>query len=243
MPSPDTRLRLILAAEKLFAERGIEAVSLREINIAAGQRNSGATHYHFGSKDGLIEAIFRYRHAATFERRRELADRIEAEEAGADVRRLVEALVLPLAEQFTRDAGGSCYVRFLQQVHDEPGSRGFARFVGKVDAPQVRIERALRRALSHVPRRLLDERLRHMADHIIHAFAARERRAGRGRRSPDARGSVLFASNLIDTWVGALSAPVSAATEHALAASNGAGGSAEATSGANLVSEREAFEP
>lgn len=216
MPSRDTRLQLILAAERLFAERGIGAVSLREINIAAGQRNSGATHYHFGSKNGLIEAIFRFRHAATYERRRELADRIAADGAGDDVRRLVQALVLPLAEQFTRDAAGGRYVRFLQQVHDDPRSRGFARFVGKVDEAQVRIERMLRRARPDVPRRLFDERLRHMADHIIHAFASRERRGvGRGgrRNGPDA---ALFVRNLIDTWVGALSAPVSSETAMAL---------------------------
>jgi len=218
MAGTDTRLRLLFAAEKLFAERGIEAVSLREINIAAGQKNSGATHYHFGSKDGLIEAIFQYRHAGTYERRRELADRIEADAATGDVRRLVEALVLPLAEQFTGSSGGSCYVRFLQQVHDEPGARGFARFVGKVDEAQIRIERLLRRALAFVPRRLLDERLRLMADHIIHAFASRERRRARSRNGDGHGSPTLFASNLIDIWVGALTAPVSPATERELPA-------------------------
>lgn len=208
MPARDTRLRLLLAAEKLFAERGIEAVSLREINIAAGQKNSGASHYHFGSKDGLIEAIFLYRHAATSARRRELADRIESDGAAADVRRLVEALILPLAEQFTGSPGGSRYVRFLQQVHDEPRSRGFARFRGKVDDAQIRIERLLRRALADVPRPLLDLRLRMMADQVIHAFAARERSRGRGRSDDTA----LFVRNLVDVWVGALASPVSADT-------------------------------
>lgn len=210
----DTRLRLILAAERLFAERGIEAVSLREINIAAGQKNSGASHYHFGSKDGLIEAIFLYRHAATSARRRELADRIDADAATDDVRRLVEALILPLAEQFTGSAGGSRYVRFLQQVHDEPRSRGFARFRGKVDETQIRIERLLRRALGHVPRAVLDLRLRMMADQVIHAFAARERQRVRSRNGAD--GTDLFVTNLVDTWVGALASPVSAETRRQL---------------------------
>lgn len=228
MPVRDTSLRLILAAEKLFAERGIEAVSLREINIAAGQKNSGATHYHFGSKDGLIEAIFRYRHAGTYERRRELANRIVADDAAADVRRLVEALVLPLAEQFSGSTGGSRYVRFLQQVHAEPRTRGFERFVGKVDEAQIRVERMLRRALAHVPKRLLDERLRLMADHIIHAFAARERERERARAAHGAWSSTLFANNLIDTWVGALGAPVSADTLAALDAAPAPGGTKSA---------------
>ncbi len=222
MPARDTRLRLILAAEKLFAERGIEAVSLREINITAGQKNSGASHYHFGSKDGLIEAIFLYRHAATSERRRELADALERDGLDADVRRLVEALVLPLAEQFTGSEGGSRYVRFLAQVHDEPGSRGFARFRGKVDDAQIRIERMLRRALAHVPRRLLDIRLRMMADHIIHAFAARERVRARTKANHD--DTALFVHNLVDTWVGALGSPVSDDTQRHLDAGADAAG-------------------
>jgi len=217
MPGQDTRLRLLVAAEELFAERGIEAVSLREINIAAGQKNSGASHYHFGSKDGLIEAIFQHRQADTYERRRQLADRIEADAATADIRRLVEALVLPLAEQFTGSTGGSRYVRFLQQVHDEPGTRGFARFRDKVDEAQIRVERMLRRALVHIPRKLLDLRLRLMADHIIHAFAARERARKRNRIGNAATAdAALFVSNLIDTWVGAIGAPVSSSTERAL---------------------------
>ena len=49
--SQQTREELILAAERLFSEFGIDAVSLRQINAAAGQRNSSAAHYQFGSKD------------------------------------------------------------------------------------------------------------------------------------------------------------------------------------------------
>ena len=48
----DTRERLLLTAEKLLGERGINGVSLREITREAGQRNASALHYHFGSRDG-----------------------------------------------------------------------------------------------------------------------------------------------------------------------------------------------
>src|SRR3546814_3777931 len=49
--SAATRARLVGTAERLFADRGIESVTLAEINIAAGQRNKNATHYHFGDKE------------------------------------------------------------------------------------------------------------------------------------------------------------------------------------------------
>ena len=53
----ETRAQLIRAAERLFAERGVEAVSLREINRGADQRNATALQYHFEDRDGLVRAI------------------------------------------------------------------------------------------------------------------------------------------------------------------------------------------
>ena len=59
--STRTREQLILAGERLFAQQGVDNVSLRQINAEAGQRNSSASHYHFGSKESLITAICEYR--------------------------------------------------------------------------------------------------------------------------------------------------------------------------------------
>jgi len=56
-PRTDTKYNLILSALELFAENGIDAVSMRTINNAAGTRNASAVHYHFGNKLGIIEAI------------------------------------------------------------------------------------------------------------------------------------------------------------------------------------------
>lgn len=52
-----TRLRLIEAGLAAFAQNGLNGVSLRSVNTAANARNSGATHYHFGGRFGLFEAI------------------------------------------------------------------------------------------------------------------------------------------------------------------------------------------
>ena len=52
--SEATRMRLIHAAEKLFAEDGLEHVSIRAIILAAEQKNESVLQYHFGSKAGLI---------------------------------------------------------------------------------------------------------------------------------------------------------------------------------------------
>src|SRR5690242_8727288 len=52
-----TRDRILDLAEDMFAESGIDKVSLRAVTAAAGV-NVSAIHYHFGSKDELLRAIF-----------------------------------------------------------------------------------------------------------------------------------------------------------------------------------------
>jgi AcrR family transcriptional regulator len=59
------RERLIRAAESLFAERGLDAVSLREILAAAEVGNSSAVQYHFGDRSGLVRAVLANHHGAT----------------------------------------------------------------------------------------------------------------------------------------------------------------------------------
>ena len=54
------KLRLIHAAIRLFATKGIEGVSLRMVNREAGARNNSALHYHFGNKMGLITETIGY---------------------------------------------------------------------------------------------------------------------------------------------------------------------------------------
>ena len=53
----DAKGRLIQAAMRFFAERGIAGVAMHEISAAAGNRNKSAIAYHFGGRDGLIRAI------------------------------------------------------------------------------------------------------------------------------------------------------------------------------------------
>lgn len=94
-----TRERLIDVAERLFAERGIGAVSLREIADAAGQRNTGAPQYHFGDKDGLVVAIIERRLQDLDQRRAGLLVGQPHGDRAMELRSLAEALVIPHADQ------------------------------------------------------------------------------------------------------------------------------------------------
>src|SRR5262245_66152114 len=55
--SEDTKSQIKAAAQMLFARHGVDAVTVRQIVDAAGQRNNAALHYHFGSKEELIRQI------------------------------------------------------------------------------------------------------------------------------------------------------------------------------------------
>lgn len=108
-----TRMHLLEAAERLFAESGMEGASLRAISLAAGQSNSVAVQYHFGDKISLIEAIFQKRTPEVEKRRTALLDTAKAQNALPNVRALVEVLFLPLTLMVEPD-GRNIYARFLQ---------------------------------------------------------------------------------------------------------------------------------
>ena len=77
---PETRTRILDAAEALFAENGLDATSMRMITGRAGV-NLAAVNYHFGGKDGLIQEVFR-RRLTELNRRRLVA--LEALQRAAD---------------------------------------------------------------------------------------------------------------------------------------------------------------
>ncbi|RDI49415.1 TetR/AcrR family transcriptional regulator [Nocardia mexicana] len=107
-----TDRRLVLAAERLFAERGIDGVSLRAVMSAAGA-NVAAVHYHFGSKEALIETLVRQRSDVVAARRGALLD--EMENSGAVTPRgLAEAFVLPVWEMATGE--GASWVKFIAGI-------------------------------------------------------------------------------------------------------------------------------
>lgn len=207
-----TREALLLAGERLIAEYGIDAVSLRKINTAAGQRNSSAAHYHFGSKEALVHAIFDYRMERVNENRKsKLAAAREQSDGQPDPRQIVETLVYPIVEEIRDSEGGSFYIRFLAQAvgHPQTDTNKFSQNL-LADAAAGAFQH-LRRAVPSIPVEILGQRFGLMWEMIIHSLADRERDSELSARSQHVDRN-LFISNLIDTAAGALVAPVSAST-------------------------------
>jgi AcrR family transcriptional regulator len=105
-----TPLRLLDAAERLVGERGVDAVSVRAINAAAGS-NVAAAHYHFGSKAALVRAVLDRRMSRLAQERRARLAPIEDDPAPTPAA-VAEVFVLPLYE-FGQTDEGATYVRFL----------------------------------------------------------------------------------------------------------------------------------
>ncbi len=76
MKDKSTKIRLLDAAESLFADKGISGTSLRNIIAEAGT-NIASVHYHFGSKEELIKEVYSRRLKPIIEERKKLLDEID----------------------------------------------------------------------------------------------------------------------------------------------------------------------
>ncbi len=106
---------LIAAAERLFAEKGIDGVSLREITRAAHQRNTTALQYHFGDRDGLLRALVEKHMGIVAVRRAALLDRAGPLE-DLTLRDGASMLVQPLVSKLTGTDGGPEFLRVAAEL-------------------------------------------------------------------------------------------------------------------------------
>ncbi|MGW1992779.1 helix-turn-helix domain-containing protein [Embleya sp. NPDC001921] len=187
-----TRLRLVAAAERLFAERGINAVSVREIAAAADQRNTNAVRYHFGTKEDLVHAVFEHRMPPLNARRLDLIDTFDRQGRARDPFALAEAFTLPLAELPADREHPSWYLRFCVQatytIHpdaavirlDELGKRPYTEGL-------LLLHRRAAELTPELPEAVRSRRWQHFCAFVIHALADRELRECGGH---DARGNL-----------------------------------------------------
>lgn len=123
----DVKLRMVSVAERLFANGGINGVSLREIATAAGQRNHFAVQYHFGTRENLVQAIFDQRMAEMEPIREAMLARAREDGRLEDTRTLAEIVYLPQLELRDED-GRHSYAGFLSQYLLRSQSRRFGEF-------------------------------------------------------------------------------------------------------------------
>ena len=211
----ETHERIILAAERLFGKFGLDAVSLRQINVAARQRNSSAVHYYFGSKEALIAATFDYRMEGINRRRLQKLDEVSKAGQVGDVRVLVQAIILPIVEEIEQGKGGSHYFRFAGQAFGHPRFDFFSMRRSEFSEGMQRIHRLLQAALPDVPEILFGQRFGMIIELIFHSLADREIFRLSAKKKEDFN-AAAFLNNLVDSCTAAISAPVSAETQLAI---------------------------
>ena len=213
---------IVLAAERLFAEQGIDGVSLRQINAAAGLKNNAATHYHFGGKEGLIRAVIEYRAEDINSHRQQLLDELaeagEKDRPGKNlptkglIRGLVRALVLPMAEHLLKHPEGSFYFRFVIQAVENSFRDAKEKMMQSHGDQYDQIRRQLHDLLADLPEEIFMQRFGMMLTLVVNSIAAWEREIPIGsahERSPNfAMETSIFTDNLIDATCGLLTAPV-----------------------------------
>jgi len=201
-----TRIMLMEVAERLFATRGIEAVTLREIQEAAGQSNTSVIRYHFGSRDNLIRALIAYRQEQLGPVRRELLARIRTDGREADPRAIVWLVVRPMADSVR---AGEMYVPFLARLSEDPRARGELWPEHVVDDwTQDELEGLVEAALQDLPATIRRGRVFQLYIGVINVLAE----SARSKREL----SDVQLHNYVDGWVGMLTAPVSYETRRCI---------------------------
>ncbi len=194
--SAATRQRLIDTAEALFAERGVDNVTLADIARAAGQKNRNALQYHFGNKDSLIHAVLDKHRAHIEQQRNRMLDTLEAQ-SDYSLRDIIAVLVLPVASLLAVKDSGVAYLKLNSQLMAAEHYAELRLARAQTIAEGQRMDALLRARLGHIDASELETRLLLVDCLLFHglaSYSSRRRRVARAR----------FVDTLLDSMVAVL---------------------------------------
>ena len=198
-----TREAILTAAERLFAEHGVYAVSNRQVSEAAGQGNNAAVGYHFGTKADLVRAI-EGKHREPIEELRERM--VEQTSDSTDLRDWVACLVCPLTEHLAELGNPTWYARFAAQAMADPAYHNIV-VKGALASPSlVQVIDKINGCLPDLPDSVHTERNIMARNLLMHTCAEWERALAEGAPRSGWQDAT---SGLIDAIVGLWLAPVS----------------------------------
>ncbi|MCB1043987.1 MAG: TetR family transcriptional regulator [Acidobacteria bacterium] len=167
----DTSERILNAAEVLFAERGFDAVSVREITGQA-QTNLASVNYHFGSKNELLDAVLHRRLGPINQRRMQQLDLLLATQAKPELSEVLRAFLDPpfqtIQEMGTEDA---TFLRLLARIHLESNTTFTARLKAQFNAVLSAFLPVLQSLLPDLTPEVLQQRLFFAIGSMSHAVA------------------------------------------------------------------------
>lgn len=165
----NTKDRILGAAESLFAQQGFAGTSLREVTSRADV-NIAAVNYHFGSKENLINEVFRRRLDELSEQRLG-ALKTAREQSPGDLQAVLAAFIEPALALSLDRQGGSAFVRVLARAYAEKDER-LRQFVSEHYGHVMReFSKAMAACLPELPRDTLAWRLDFIAGALTYAMA------------------------------------------------------------------------
>jgi AcrR family transcriptional regulator len=210
-PAYTTRDRLLDAAERLFAEHGFQATTMRTVTTEAAA-NIAAVNYHFGSKQALLEAVVHRALGPVVEERNM---RLAALPVEPTVEEIVDAIISPLIERIA-DGDASRMIRLIGRLLVDPDPEMRALVKAEVSDAEKRPLRLLEQALPDLPREELWLRMRSMfavvGAHLTGAFDKQG-----GPCLPAAGGCEELRRQLVTFLAAGLSAPATARSTTSLA--------------------------
>lgn len=215
-PQHETRTRILDAAEELFMLHGFEGTSMRLLTTKAGV-NLAAVNYHFGSKDALIEAVFRRRLDPMNAARIAALEALEAGGQPLPPEIIIRAFIgesLRMMED--GKAGGRNFIRLLGRTYTEP-AKPIRILIGQLYAPAMeRFKAAFERALPQMPRDELVWRMHFMFGTLAYTIAATDTvQLIAGCKPEDRHDAKLLEDRLTAFLAAGLNAPLKTAVRKA----------------------------
>lgn len=174
MAHTDTKKRILDAAEKLFAQQGFYATSLRMLTKEAGV-NLAAVNYHFGSKEELIKAVIGRRmlplNKMRLERLQNIKDSACAEGRPPDIKEILLAFIEPTFEFRKSGKGAQDFISMISRAFSDPRDTVRKLFLNMVEPVFQLLFELLCEALPLLPKNIVYWRLNFMIGAMAHAMS------------------------------------------------------------------------
>jgi AcrR family transcriptional regulator len=162
-----------MIALRLFAERGVDGVTVREIAAAAGQKNHGAVGYYFGTKEALVREIVADGAKVIDDRRNALLDEMEASGGPTTMREMVDAIIYPSLDPFD-EGERDCYMRFTVILHTTHMELFTSAIGNQWNKGYQRCLAHLRRLMPAMPAHIKNQRLLFLGSYLAMVMALRQ---------------------------------------------------------------------
>ncbi|MCE9650306.1 MAG: TetR/AcrR family transcriptional regulator [Parvibaculum sp.] len=210
----NAREQIKLAARRLFAIRGIDGVSVREIVEAAEQKNHGSLAYYFGTKEALVRELVADGAKLIDIRRNDFLDRLEAVGGPKRVRDVVEALVYPSIGLSGKTGSGETeeeedtYLRFIAMLAMNHRALFMDALEKRWNSGYLRALDHLRRLMPEMPAAAKNQRFVFMGGYLSAVLSMREAALTDATRAHPTWASTDMLPHFVQTLTAMLEAPL-----------------------------------